>query len=178
MKTKQIVAGVAFAVASVLSTGAYASKLETVNMTFASGGVFSGVVTFADDYSSYSAVNGTLTGGSNNYNSAITWVWDTSNWSSGAGNYSNWLMDGTDHGNYRNWLQLAYNYTNAPILSFTSGVSYGQFDNFVNYRDQMISGSIGDVSAVPLPAAAPLMLSALGAFGLAARRRKAKVEAV
>lgn len=172
MKIKHLAAGTAFLVAATLSAGAYASQTKNVSMTFESGGVFSGVVTFADDFSSYSAVNGTLTGGTNGYNSAITWVWSLgSNYSSGTNNFSSFLMDGSEAGGWSNFIQFAYNYSSAPVLSFTSGVSSGGFDNYVNYIDPMVRGSI---AAVPEPETYAMLLAGLGLMGVVARRRKAK----
>src|SRR3979411_29482 len=60
MKLKSV-----FAVAAVLiatACSANASVIETVNMTFQSGAIFIGSVTFADDFSSVTGVNGVLTG--------------------------------------------------------------------------------------------------------------------
>lgn len=161
-----IAAGLAFAGAAQADVNA------NVNMTFASGGTFAGVVTFADDYSSYHAVTGTLLGGTNSYNSAISWVWTVgTNWSTGTNNFSSWLMDGSYGGGYSHYIQFAYNYTNAPVLAFTSGVSLRGFDNYINYTDPMVSGSIG---AVPEPETYALMLAGLGLMGAVARRRSAK----
>ena len=166
---------IASAVVMAFMGAAQASITENVTMNFQSGGVFSGTVTFADDFSSYSGVNGTLTGGSNNYNSAITWVWDSSNRSSGSNNYSNWLMDGTSQSSYNHFIQFAYNYGAAPTLVFTSGVSTGNTDNFVNYNDAFVSGSIGQqVAAVPEPETYAMLMAGLGLIGGIARRRKQK----
>lgn len=163
---------IAIASSLVLVGAAHADVNANVNMTFASGGTFSGVVTFADDYSSYHAVTGTLVGGTNSYNSVMSWVWNpTSNFSTGANNFSNWLMDGTQGGGFTKYIQFAYNYTNAPVLAFTSGVSYGGKDNYINYSDAMVSGSI---AAVPEPETYALMLAGLGLMGAVARRRSAK----
>ena len=161
-----IAAGLAFAGAAQADVNA------NVNMTFASGGTFAGVVTFANDYSNYHAVTGTLLGGTNSYNSAISWVWYAgNNCSTGTNNFSSWLMDGTNVGDFSHFIQFAYNYTNAPVLAFTSGVSINGFDNYVNYTDPMVSGSI---ASVPEPETYALMLAGLGLMGAVARRRSAK----
>ena len=69
---------------------------------------------------------------------------------------------------------------NIAVLSNVKGFS-DQFlllldDSFKGHRDfDDHSVGVSAVSAVPVPAALPLMASALGAFGIARRRNKAKV---
>jgi hypothetical protein len=163
---------------SVYGGAAQASVIDAVEMTFQSGATFSGLVTFADDYSFVTNVTGTLTGyqfGTAGYvggsaTDSINWVWDNVNHSTGAQNYSTFLMDGTDL-DYWHWIQFAYNYSAAPTLSFTSGVSVFGTDNFVNYNDPMVSGTI---SAVPEPATWAMMLLGFAGVGFMAYRRKSK----
>ncbi len=140
-----------------VAPAAQASVIDLVTMTFQSGATFTGTVTFANDYSSVLAVTGTLTGyqfGSygnvgGGATDSINWVWaDGQNYSTGAGNYSTFLMDGPGSGyantdSYSNWIQLSYNYNTAPALSFTSGVSVYGTDNYLDYNDPLVSGSIG-----------------------------------
>lgn len=164
----------------ILAIPAHADTIRSLNMTFQSGATFSGTVTFVDDYSSVLDVTGTLTGynfGTNGYtgsgSDAINWVWaNGTNFSTGAFNYSTFLMDGpgsgyTSTGGYSNWIQLAYNYSAQPTLSFTSGVSSGNTDNFVDYEDPMVSGSFGQVSQVPEPGSVlPAFLVGLAFIGI------------
>lgn len=72
---------------------------------------------------------------------------------------------------------------NIAVLSNLEGFN-GQFlllldDSFASHMDfddhAVGVSEVNEVSAVPVPAALPLMASALGAFGIARRRNKAKV---
>jgi len=171
-----------------LSAPAHADKLRTLTMTFQSGAQFDGTVSFTDDYSALTGVSGTLskysfsTGytGSDSDSDSFNWVWAFgTNYASGTGNYADWLMDGpgsgyNSYGSPFSYILLAYNYSNAPTLSFTTGAtSYG--DNYINYNDPMVSGSFGP-EAVPEPTSWALMLGGFGAIGGALRsRRKAAV---
>lgn len=157
------------AAALAMSASASANVDQHVQMTFESGGVFSGTVTFLDDFSAYVGVNGTLTGGTNNYNSVMSWVYDNINYSSVSGSFANYLMDGTPS-EYENYIHLTYDYLAAPTLSFASGVSVFGIDNTVNGFDAMVSGSI---AAVPEPETYAMLLAGLGLVGMMARRRKA-----
>lgn len=175
------------ALAAAAGTGAQAQVTRGLNMTFASGATFNGTVTFANDYSSVLDVTGTLHGyttfGFDGVSDdTIDWVWASgANFSSGSGNYSTFLMDGpgsgyNSFGGYSNWIQLAYNYSSAPTLLFTSGVSVNGTDNFVDYSDPMVGGSFSDNGAVPEPASWAMMLGGFGLVGGAMRsRRKAAV---
>jgi hypothetical protein len=168
---KAIIGGAALLASSVICSAASASVVEAVNMTFQSGATFSGDVTFANDFSSYNAVTGTLSGGPYGTDS-INWVWDAQNYSTGSNNFSNFLMDGSganEVGTWSNFIQFAYNYSGAPTLSFTSGVSYGSFDNYVNYNDPLVSGSI---SAVPEASTWAMMILGFAGVGFMAYRRK------
>ena len=172
---------VAFAVAATMSNPAAATELLDVTMTFASGATFEGTVTFADDFSSYSAVDGQLFGYQNGVytgvgSTPINWVWTTGNWSTGSNNFSNWLMGPGPQPTYDTYIQLAYNYADPANLTFTSGVSYGGTDNTVNYTDAFVRGSFGPVEApVPEPSTWALMLFGFGAVGFGMRRRKQKL---
>jgi hypothetical protein len=161
MNRHAIIVAAAIAGASIPLWSAHADVILQVDMTFDSGATFTGQVTFLDDFSRYIAVTGTLYGyqyGLSGYSGpgesdSISWVWDGTNYSIGLDNFSNWLMDGIDVFNYSNFIQLAYNYSSAPDLVFTSGVSYVNgktFDNFISYVDPMVSGSF---SSVPGPIA-------------------------
>jgi hypothetical protein len=167
MNTPRILSAAALVAACFAPTLASASVVEHVTMNFASGATFSGDVTFADDLSSYTGVDGTLSGGSYGTES-INWIWSTNNFSSGTDNFSNWLM-GSGH-----YIQLAYNYSNPAQLTFTSGISYSGTDNYINYSDAFVSGTIGNPSAVPEASNLAMLLAGLGAMGLAARRQRAR----
>ena len=165
--------------ATFATTTANAAIIVPLVMNFQSGANFTGSVTLANDYSYALDVTGLLSGGP--YGSVpITWVWNNgSNYSSGANNYSTFLMDGPSPGGYvsapyNNFIQLAYNYSAAPTLSFTSGVSLGGFDNYITYTDPLVSGRIG---AVPEPQSWMMLIAGFGLVGAAARRRTAALAA-
>jgi hypothetical protein len=167
---KGAIAAAALAV-TLVPVHASAGVVETVTMDFASGATFIGEVTFTDDFSSYYAVSGILSGGP--YGSdAITAVWAPGyNYSTGTGNFSNWLVDGTPPDSYSVWIQFAYNYSVATGLTFTSGASFEGFDNAINYADPMIHGSI---SAAPEPATWAMMGLGFASLGFAGWRVRRK----
>jgi hypothetical protein len=147
---------------------AHADVTLLVDMHFQSGATFTGDVSFANDYSSVTGVTGTLSGGGYGTDT-ISWVWELgSNYSSGANNFSTWLMDGTGYSDYSHFIQFAYNYSGAPHLTFTSGVSADGTDNYINYGDPMISGTIG----APEPATWALMGLGFAALGFAGARSR------
>jgi len=174
----------ALALACAAVAPAQAGDLH-VSMLFQSGATFEGTVSFTGDYSKVTDVTGTLHGYAylggfdGTSDDSINWVWENGdNFSTGTDNYSTFLMDGagsgyTETGPFSHWIQFAYNYGAAPTLSFTSGVSYGETDNFVDYSDPLVSGHIGPV---PEPASWALMVGGFGLVGGAMRsRRKAAV---
>src|ERR1700733_12883077 len=109
------------------SPAAHADVVEVATMTFQSGAQFTGSVSFANDYSSITGVNGVLTGyqyGSDGYVGSGSDVIDAvlalnTNYSTGAPIYGNFLLDGpSDGSNAFNFIQFTYNYANAPNLIF------------------------------------------------------------
>lgn len=150
-----------------------ASVVLNVTETFGSGAVFTGAVTFLDDYSNVSAVDGWLTGGSYG-NDHIGWIWDPSenNASSFGPQYGmNWLMDET--GYYQSWITFTWDFSNAPYLVLSSpGGVLGEFGgNNIDYHDPLVSGTIGGGS-IPEPATSALIAGGLLAIAAFLRRRQ------
>lgn len=182
MRIRSVLVAAVLMSGTFISLDAKAAVVQSVDMTFQSGATFSGNVTFANDFSFVLDVTGILTGyqfSSTGYqgsgSDSINWVWlNGSNFSTGAGNYSTFLMDGAGSGynstgSYSHWIQFAYNYSGAPNLTFTSGVSIGGTDNFVDYVDPMVSGSIG---AVPEPSTWAMMVLGFAGVGFMTYRRR------
>lgn len=155
-----------------LALAATAGPIETFNMTFASGATFTGQVTFTNDYSSVTAVNGLLSGGS--YGSdPITWVFDPSyNYASSFGPQygGNFLMDGTNP-DFTNFIATTWDFSGAPNFVFANPGGVLGTDsvggNNIDYNDPMVSGTI---SSSPEPAS--LTLIGLGVLGLGLIRRR------
>lgn len=155
---------------ALTSFSAFAAVNKNVQMNFASGAQFSGVVTFADSFASVLGVNGVLAQGTDS--TAISWLWNGgSNFATAANTFGTFLMNGTNTSNYSKWVTFTYNYSNPANLTFSSD-SYG---NNVNYSDNLVSGSI---SAVPEPETYAMLLAGLGLMGGIARRRSQKNAAV
>jgi hypothetical protein len=179
MKNKVFLSIAAVTAACLSPTFASANVVESIDMQFQSGATFVGDVTFTDNFSAATAVSGTLSGAGYGTDS-INWVWSNgTNYSTGANNYSDFLMDGpgsgyVSTGSYNNWIQLSINYADPNQLVFASGVSYGSFDNFVDYVDPMVSGSINGVSAVPEAGTWAMLMLGLGAVGFALRKTRVK----
>lgn len=167
---------IAAAIAAMSIAGpASASVIRTVDLSFASGANFHGAVTFANDFSSYSAVSGVLNGYSHNsysYNPAasdsINWVWNSLNYGSGSHTYSNFLMNGTSGNNYTHWITFGYSYNASGIKLFSGGYNWGDASN-VDYTDRFTSGTVRSSTSVPEPTL--LTLIGLGLVGLAISRR-------
>jgi hypothetical protein len=70
-------------------------------------------------------------------------------------------------GGYSHWIQFAYNYSAAPVLAFTSEMSVYGTDNYVDYNDPLVSGTIG----APEPSTWAMMLLGFVSLGFAGLRR-------
>jgi len=98
-------------------------------------------------------------------------VWDA------LGDYSGWCFD--DGCGYTGWIQASYTFATAGIYTFTFGV--------VNWEDELYDSGLAvagitlngkpilddpDLSAVPVPASAWLLMAGLGGLAAFGRRRK------
>ena len=159
-----------------LALSGSAASVQTIQETFQSGAVFNGSITFTDDFSNLTAVDGWLTGGP--YGSDhITWLWNDPTVdvaaSLGPQYGENFLMDGTTCGfrcgSYTYFIELTWDFSGAPnIVIATPGAILAPIGgNNVNYNDPLVSGSIGG----PEPATLGLLGGGLLGLGLLRRRK-------
>ena len=153
-----------------------------VNETFASGATFSGLVTFANDYSSVTGVSGSLAGyqyGTYGYTGTgsdpINWIWSPgANFDANTPTtFGTFLMDGTSSF-YDNFITFDYNYANPNHLVFDIGLnilSGADGGNNVLSVDPLVTGTIG---AVPEPSTWAMMFLGFAGIGFMAYRRKSK----
>jgi hypothetical protein len=167
-----------FVCASFTLGTAWADISQNVSETFKSGATFNGTVTFLNDYSNLTGVNGILSGGNGvgtgglGYgNDAITWIfYPPNNYASSYGPQygENFLMDGPPcsvanvaAGNcdtFTNFIEFTWDHSGAPNLVFANpgGVLGDPNNSFtggnnVSDDDALVSGTIGGGNATPEP---------------------------
>ncbi|MGD0682922.1 MAG: PEP-CTERM sorting domain-containing protein [Terracidiphilus sp.] len=192
LKSLRNLAVVALAVIGLAAaSSAKADPTEILNMTFESGATFSGIVTFAPDYSSIEAVTGTLTdyqygtyGYTGTGSDSINWIINELNLATPAtpGDiYGNFLLDAQPNSFWSctscfNIIDFTYDYTNAPVLVFDNNpddLFSGEYvPNAVNGGiDPMVSGSLSSTSPVPDPSSLWLLGSGLAGLAGLVRRK-------
>lgn len=162
------------------SQSANALVVKSADFTFESGAQFTGLISFLDDLSGVASVSGTLTGyqeGTHGFtgvgSTLIDWVWlGGADFNPSPTQVATFLMDGVDDPNYSNWISFAYDISAFPaILLAPGGLNYGFVIN-VDYTDPMVTGTLSDLSAIPLPGSMLLLLSGLAGVGFIGRARK------
>lgn len=153
-----------------------AGPVVGLHESFASGAVFNGTVTFLDDYSNLTAVDGWLTGGSYG-NDHLTWIWNPStNYASAFGSQfgGNFLMDGTNTSDYHYWITLTWDFSDAPNLQISTpaGILSEYGGNNVTYSDPLVSGTFGNV---PEPGTSIQFVGGLGALAALLLRRRPRL---
>jgi hypothetical protein len=189
-KKKSLVMGAAAALALIapnIPASARASVVEAVNMTFQSGATFSGLMTFADDFSSISAVTGTLFGYSSTFgayyqpgtSTNISWLFNHgTNQSSAPSTFSEYLLDGQDKGSnswHSNTLYFEYDYSNPSALVATSNSYVYNTSNSPTNHDNLVSATI---SAVPEPSTWAMMILGFVGVAFVAYRRRGQAAAL
>lgn len=177
---KKVLAGLATAGMLALGAAGLASAavIEDVQLTFASGAVWEGTITFNDGFEGMIATDGYLNGGSYNFvNEYFSWTW----WevtSSGTVNpfdynsdglYEDWLMNGSDESGYTMFIGLSWDET-ASILN--GGISFSLlsdpfYSGNLQYNDLLVSAS---TNAVPEPST--MLLLGSGLLGVVALNRR------
>lgn len=165
----------------LMSTSAHATRLETLSLAFQSGATFSGTVSFTNDYTAITGIDGILTGYSATDFSYvggaatdhISWILNPGynyNYSSDPNVFATYAFDGAagDFTSVNNQLTIAYDFSAAPNLVLAA-VGDG---NTVNYTDVQVSGGF---SPVPLPGAFPMFAAALAGVATCAQRRRGRV---
>lgn len=160
-----------------LTGPARADVIRSLHLEFQSGAVFSGTVTFKDDFAGILDVAGTLWGGPWG-SKDINWSWlaatggtNPQDLDGDASTYEDWLLDGTDNSDKTVFIGLSWSYPvggSAPIIAASNDPPqyHAAVKSDWTYSDLIVSGRF----SVPEPST--LVLVGLASLAAARRRNK------